>query len=219
MDKQLQDYVYPKFYAPYERAERSKYLDPTKPRPTLEPYMNNSTKWYVSNKLDGTNTRILWDGHKVEVRGRTNASKLQGYQNELLDVLTVNDNYLFDEAFGEKPVVIYGESFGGKIQCNPHNAEPQFKVFDMQVDGIWLDYSDVEELSDKLNLGYNEHHVLYGWSNVMTYFKELRKELDTNGKYFEGIVACPVNMPLTRFGERVITKIKVADFEKEITND
>ena len=210
--------VYPKFYAPYNRerldeVKRSKYVDVTDPREELKPYMNIDTLWVVSEKVDGTNTRIIWDGYNLSVKGRTNSSQLQGYQNTLLKELSENGNYKFDETFGTKEVVIYGEAFGGKIQGNPHNSEPQFKVFDIMVDGIWLQYDAVEDICLSLGLGMIPHSTIEGWETVMEAFFSLANERQQSSKYFEGLVAVPAHMPLTRQGERVITKIKVADFE------
>ena len=205
--------VYPKFYAPYKRKKDSKYLDLTQPREELLPYMNNETRWWVSEKLDGTNTRIIWDGYKVDVKGRTSSSQLQGYQNELLRELIQNDNYKFDETFGMQEVTIYGEAFGGKIQKNPHGVEPQFKVFDINIDGVWLDYPSVKEISKNLGLKYNDHVLFDSWDKVIDIFKDIKKGRDDFDEYFEGLVAVPGHMPLTRLGERVMTKIKVADFD------
>lgn len=206
--------VYPKFYAPYKRKKDSKYLELTQPREELLPYMNDKTCWWVSEKLDGTNTRIIWDGYKVDVKGRTSSSQLQGYQNELLRELIQNDNYKFDETFGTKEVTIYGEAFGGKIQKNPHGVEPQFMVFDINIDGVWLQYPDVSKIAESLGLRYNNHVLIMGWDTVMDAFKETVKQRLDEDEYFEGLVAVPGHMPLTRLGERVMTKIKVADFEE-----
>lgn len=211
--------VYPKFYAPYNRkrldeVKRSKYVDVTDPRDELKPYMNINTSWVVSEKLDGTNTRIIWDGYRLAVKGRTNSSQLQGYQNTLLKELSENGNYKFDETFGTKEVVIYGEAFGGKIQGNPHDVEPQFKVFDILVDGIWLQYEAVKDISLSLGLEMIPHYTIEGWETVMEDFFDLANGRQQSGEYFEGLVAVPAHMPLTRQGERVITKIKVADFEE-----
>lgn len=210
--------VYPKFYSPYERRQisekkYSKYVDYNLPREELLPYMNNETDWIISEKIDGTNTRIIWDGYTLQVKGRTDASHLQGYQNELLDMLEGNGNYLFDETFGESEVIIYGETFGGKIQGNPHKTEPTFQVFDINIGGLWLRYEDIQEISDKLGLEMVPHSVIKGWDAVLNAFVNVYTIKNNAGEYFEGLVALPAHMPLTRTGERVITKIKVADFE------
>ncbi|MCW0953264.1 RNA ligase family protein [Weissella ceti] len=204
--------IYPKFYGPYIRNKETKKLDKELPRPELLPYMNDTTKWWVSEKMDGTNTRIIWDGYKLEVKGRTGGSQLQGYQTELLGDLTQNGNYKFDETFGEKRVIIYGETFGGKIQGNPHNAEPQFQIFDINIDGVWLMYDDVKLISEQLGLRYVEHELLPNWRAVLERFEQTGRQRQDNGAYYEGLVAVPEHMPLTRTGERVITKVKMADF-------
>lgn len=207
--------VYPKFYGPYERDKESKYLDMNLPRDGVKPYMNRDTKWWVSEKMDGTNTRIIWDGYKLEVKGRTGGSHLQGYQTELLSELMQNGNYKFDETFGEQEVTIYGETLGGKIQKNPHGVDPQFQAFDIKVGEVWLKYEDVRDISEKLGIGYVEHKLFDSWNKVLMYFMYTARQRKENAEYFEGLVAIPEHMPLTRTGERVITKIKVADFDLE----
>lgn len=209
----MEKIIYPKFYAPYKRNVETGFIDPEQPQRDLKPYMNDSTKWWVSEKMDGTNTRIIWDGYKVNVMGRTASSQLQGYQNELLRTLIENDNYKFDETFGTQPVIIYGEAIGGKIQKNPHGVEPQFQVFDVNIDGVWLEYQNVQEISENLGLTYNDHVLFDSWDKVIDIFKDMKKARNDYNQYFEGIVAVPENMPLTRTGERVITKIKVKDFD------
>lgn len=206
--------VYPKFYAPYIRGKFSKFIDLKQPRPEIQPYMNDETEWTVSEKLDGTNTRIIWDGYKLKVKGRTSASQLQGFQQELLAKLTENGNYVFDELFGEKPVTIFGETIGEKIQKNPYNVTGDFLVFDILIDNVWLTYDQVKEYSEQLGLHYNEHHSIRGWDNVLTEFEDRANDAEKHNFYFEGLVAVPYHMPLDRLGNRVITKIKVADFEQ-----
>lgn len=215
----MQHKVYPKFYAPFSRRElengkRSKYIDSALPRPELLPYMNDMTDWVVSEKMDGTNTRIIWDGYTVQVKGRTEQSRLVDAQNSLLHRLSQNGNYTFDETFGDKEVIIYGETLGDKIQGNPHKIKPTFQVFDINIGGVWLEYDKVEEISTLLGLEMVPHSVINGWSTVIEVFMDTYFDKLEAGEYFEGLVAAPAHMPLTRTGERVITKIKVADFEE-----
>lgn len=215
----MQHKVYPKIYAPFGRTELengkfSKYIDEKLPRPELIPYMNHSTYWIVSEKLDGTNTRLIWDGYKLQVKGRTEQSEVISAQKELLATLSDNGNFLFDETFGEKEVIIYGETFGKKIQNNPYHIEPTFRVFDINIGGVWLEYHNVEAISKSLGLEMVPHSVIKGWNAVVEAFTDVYFDKLEAGEYFEGLVAIPAHMPLTRKGERVITKLKVRDFEE-----
>ncbi|MFZ8504592.1 hypothetical protein ACO1M4_14275, partial [Staphylococcus aureus] len=87
----------------------------------------------------------------------------------------------------------------------------QFQVFDINIDGAWLEYQNVKEISENLGLKYDDHVLIDSWDKVIDILKYMKKERDDYNQYFEGIVAVPENMPLTRNGERVITKIKVKD--------
>lgn len=47
-------------------------------------YLANND-WYFTEKIDGTNIRIHWNGHKVEFAGRTDRAQIP---NHLMDYLT-----------------------------------------------------------------------------------------------------------------------------------
>ena len=69
------------------------------------------TEWVFTEKIDGTNIRIYWDGHKVEFGGRTDNAEIP---RPLLDSLnkifgTTEAEELFEQTFGEKNVILFGE--------------------------------------------------------------------------------------------------------------
>lgn len=47
-------------------------------------YLANND-WYFTEKIDGTNIRIHWDGHRVEFAGRTDRAQIP---KSLMDYLT-----------------------------------------------------------------------------------------------------------------------------------
>lgn len=212
--------VYPKFYAPYERKEHSKLVDINKPKRDIKPYMTDDMTWTVSEKLNGINTRIIWDGYSIEVKGRNDKTELQGGQLDLQGDLIAsqmdNGNFMFDELFGTKKVTIFGEVIGTKIQGNPYKlGETQFKVFDILINDVWVSPEGITKIAEDLNMSTVMHYTVRGWDNVMTNFIEIWKNCRKKKFYFEGLVAYPAHQPLTKKGERVITKIKVKDFDLE----
>ena len=77
-------------------------------------------KWIFTEKIDGTNIRIFWDGHKVQFGGRTENSQIPTKLLARLDELfkgTINEE-LFEQKFGSTEVILFGEGFGGNIQGN-----------------------------------------------------------------------------------------------------
>lgn len=77
--------------------------------PTIEYLANN--EWEFSEKIDGTNIRVHWDGHKVEFGGRTDKaqipSKLVNYLNDTFGTSEAEE--MFEQVFGETDAVLFGE--------------------------------------------------------------------------------------------------------------
>lgn len=82
---------------------------------TIEFLQNN--EWEFTEKVDGTNVRVCWDGHKVSFAGRTERAELP---KNLVDALnkifgTSEAEELFEQTYGDKEVILFGEGYGGKI--------------------------------------------------------------------------------------------------------
>ena len=71
-------------------------------------YLSNNL-WYWTEKIDGTNIRVHWDGHKVEFAGRTDKAKIPDHLYKRLDELFGgNENEeLFEQTFGERGLFIW----------------------------------------------------------------------------------------------------------------
>ena len=68
-------------------------------------------QWIFTEKVDGTNIRVNWDGHKVTFGGRTdNANIPADLMNRLIEIF-INDETeeLFEQKFGETEITLYGE--------------------------------------------------------------------------------------------------------------
>ena len=74
--------------------------------------MENLT-WTGTEKINGTNIRIIWDEESVRFGGKTDNAQLPiPLITYLIEHFTVERL----EAALEGPVTLYGEGFGGKIQ-------------------------------------------------------------------------------------------------------
>ena len=98
------------------------------------------TEWVFTEKIDGTNIRVYWDGHKVEFGGRTDNAEIP---RPLLDSLnkifgTTEAEELFEQTFGEKNVILFGEGYGGKVQGvgNEYRPDESFILFDVLIGEI-----------------------------------------------------------------------------------
>jgi ATP-dependent RNA circularization protein (DNA/RNA ligase family) len=174
-------------------------------------------EWIFTEKVDGTNIRIFWDGHKVTFGGRTENAQLPGGVVERLQELFLNNETeeLLEQKFGENEVIFFGEGYGGKIQKGSGYKNTQdFILFDILVGETWLKREDVEELAKSFNLdvvpvvleGTLDEAVKYVEGRPMSIIGE---NID---KEMEGLVGTP-KARLTDFrGNRIIVKIKTCDF-------
>jgi ATP-dependent RNA circularization protein (DNA/RNA ligase family) len=85
-------------------------------KPEFEYLQNN--EWVFTEKVDGTNIRIMWDGDNIIFGGKTNNAQIPAFLVNKLQKLflgTVNKKR-FLEKFGEDGgVCLYGEGYGKKI--------------------------------------------------------------------------------------------------------
>lgn len=118
---------YPKIETVFERSvDGSKKLIEGKFRNETVHFLSDNP-WVFTEKIDGTNIRIYWDGHKVTFGGRTDRANiptdLVNYLNETFDTLEAEE--LFEQKFGDAEVILFGEGYGPKIQ----KGEPIEKMF------------------------------------------------------------------------------------------
>jgi hypothetical protein len=170
--------------------------------------------WVFTEKVDGTNIRIMFDGEKITFGGKTDRAELP---KPLLEKLTQR----FDgrgEQFSDqfpKGVCLYGEGYGHKIQKGgSYRPDQDFVLFDVKIGGIWLERGNVSDIATCLTL---ETVPIVGVGT-------LREAVDktSNGFvsawgnfYAEGLVARPELELVSRRGHRIITKIKYKDFPHE----
>jgi hypothetical protein len=82
--------------------------------PTLEALQN--IRWEFTEKIDGTNIRVCWDGHRVTFAGRTERASIPApLVNHLNELFGGTDNEeIFEQLFGETAVILFGEGYGGR---------------------------------------------------------------------------------------------------------
>jgi len=209
---------YHKIETIFERdMEGSKKLFEGKFRnPTIEYLKDN--QWIFTEKVDGTNIRVHWDGHKVIFGGRTDNAQIPAILVQKLNELfsgQVNEE-IFEQKFGENPITIYGEGYGAKIQKGGglYREDIGFIVFDIQVRDIFLERENIEDLAKSFNLevvpivlkGTIQEAVNYVKSKPNSVIAKQEKEM-------EGVVGKSLIELKNRKGDRLIVKIKVRDFE------
>lgn len=107
-------------------------------------------EWIFTEKIDGMNIRICWDGHNVSYYGRTNKAIIPKQLKEYLDntFMTEQSEQMFEQLFGEKTVILFGEGYGAGIQKGgDYRNDQSFILFDVKVDDTYLLRESVETIS------------------------------------------------------------------------
>lgn len=176
-------------------------------------YLANN-QWVFTEKVDGTNIRVIYDGWGSELRfaGKTeNAQIPPALLANLQDTfLHQHDHFVNNFRLG---VCLYGEGYGAKIQKGGGNYRPDqgFVLFDVQIYGWWLHRNDVEDIAAKLGI---DVAPVVGCGTLHDMVAMARAGMKSTWGDFqsEGLVARPATELRTRDGQRVITKIKCRDF-------
>ena len=167
-------------------------------------------EWMYTEKVDGTNVRIMFDGEKITFGGKTNQASLPTkLVNQLNEKFSVQQ---FKECFKDKKVCFYGEGYGSGIQKGQiYRSDQSFVLFDVLLDNWWIRRSDLEDIASKFEL---EIVPVIGQGTLHNAITLVANGLLSQWGNFpaEGIVARPIIELFDRAGRRIITKIKNRDF-------
>lgn len=181
---------------------------------TLEYLKDN--KFICTEKVDGTNISIFWDGHKVTFNGRTERAAIPAHlMNKLIEMFGGDANEeMFEQKFGEVPVILYGEGYGPKIQNGGlYRSDVSFVLFDvyLPIQKIWLKRDSVENIAKAFDIDVVPVIMTGTLQEAIDYVKT--KPMSTFGTApMEGLVCRPIVELNDRMGRRVIVKVKVKDF-------
>ena len=179
-------FKYSKIDTLYKRGEKNLIMIGDYSNP-LFPYLLHN-KWLAYEKVDGTNMSYYWDGHNLEIHGKTEDAKIPPHllkkMKEILPVELLKEKFppKYDENGNEIPfmLIIYGEGYGqniGKVGSRYLSNDVSFRVFDIVIGGWWLDWENVVDICNKLNL---EHVVPYG-EMTLAEAEELVKKMEKVG--------------------------------------
>ena len=212
---------YNKIETVYVRDEKTKKVYPQYRNPDIE-FLKDLT-WQFTEKVDGTNIRIHWDGHKVEFGGRTDNSQIPTHLvNRLNQLFGGNANEeLFEQKFGETEVILFGEGYGPKIQSGgSYRDDVDFILFDVLIAGNYQPRESVEDIANYF--GVDIVPILFEGPLQMgiDYVKTNPKSaIAKNGAMMEGLVARPKRELRNRSGGRIIVKIKWEDLKDLVEED
>jgi ATP-dependent RNA circularization protein (DNA/RNA ligase family) len=171
-------------------------------------------EWIWTEKVDGTNIRVIWDEGEIRFAGKTDRAQLHPLLVARLEERFLSQRALFEAITTEVPVCLYGEGYGPKIQSGgKYRSDQDFVLFDVWIGGWWLERHNVEDVAEKFGL---DVVPIIGTGSLPKMVTEVSLGFQSQWGDFiaEGIVARPAVELFGRNGERVVTKVKYKDFER-----
>ena len=200
----------------YERDHITKKIIEGKYTDPMLEYLKDNI-WEFTEKIDGTNIRIIWDGHKVLFAGRTDKAQIPvELGNKLFELFGGETNeQLFEQKFGEKRVMLFGEGYGNGIQKGRAYSEKQeFILFDVKINDNWQPRECVEDIANYFDVKVVPIIVEGTLNDGVAFIKTKPLSNVAQKEYvMEGIVGRPKIELNDRCSNRAIVKIKVKDFE------
>lgn len=168
--------------------------------------------WTFTEKVDGTNIRVMFKDGVITFGGRTDAAQIPAQL-----MARLNERFLpLAEKLGEvfeDGAVLYGEGYGAKIQKvgGNYRADQDFVLFDVLVGRYWLQREDVHDVAQKFGI---DVVPVIGEGTLHDAVALAKRGITSTWGDFqaEGIVARPKVELQTRGGKRIVTKIKCRDF-------
>lgn len=215
--------VYHKIQSIYKRDPATKYKTFLEGEWSMPVFgLLKDIEWTFTEKINGTNIRIGWNGvDAVELCGRSDNA----------DIPAPLANYIHEHFTTERmingldgPVTLVGEGYGGRIQKGSgYQTEQRFILFDVFIEptednpvGIWLEREIVDSIAGMLEIPVvpiiHRGPLLDGIDMVKAQPTSLVS--DNKTLVSEGVVVRPSTELRDRMGRRIITKIKVKDFER-----
>lgn len=171
--------------------------------------------WVWTEKVDGTNVRVIWDDNNQHLSfgGKTDNAQIPApLVKHLMDTFTLDK---VEAVFRKGSIVLYGEGFGPKIQNGGrYRSQPDFVLFDALAGDIWLERSTVEDIGIALGIPVAPIIEIGTPLEAVEFVRQGFKSVIADDKTLdaEGLVLRPAIELKDRLGKRIITKIKHKDF-------
>ena len=178
--------------------------------PELEYLKDN--EWVFTEKVDGTNIRVMWDSEQVRFGGRTDNAQMPTFLLAKLQDMFPAEKLA--ECFDDGPVCLYGEGYGARIQKGGGDYIPDgasFILFDVLIGGWWLRREDVEGIAERLGIDVVPI-VDTGPLEKAVGMVRHGQESALRPGWAEGLVMKPVVDLWGRDGKRIVAKVKHKDF-------
>ena len=189
-------------------------------------------KMEATEKADGTNVSIHWDGHGIAIHGRTEKADLPKPLMELLKACFKDEQteQLFEQLFPPKTyetpdgpttvlteATIYGEGIGPTIQKvgKLYGDQYRFLVFDIKIGNTYLEHSNPFYAQIIKALGVEEVPKLPDMTpnEAIEFVKSKPRSWINKDAPMEGVVLRPKVRLYGPNGSRLIVKVKAKDYE------
>ncbi len=183
--------------------------------------------WEWSEKIDGTNIRIIYEPNnqlgfafspRITIQGRTDRAQLHpDLVHAIQDMVDIRK---WAETFADQPAVVYGEGYGAGIQAvgKLYRPDKSFIGFDVAVNGRILPLAAADGImQSSLGLPVVQRYP-YGLTLIEAIdifrYGDLADHFPSDFDYdaFEGVIGRPVHGLRDQYGHRIQTKLKVVDF-------
>jgi hypothetical protein len=206
--------LFPKIPGPWKREtegpNRNKVIEGAWTSRELE-LLAGVKDWYMTEKLDGTNIRIHWDGYRVSFGGRTDNAQMPPQLQKYLEETFTEE--LFEQQFGETAATVYGEGIGPKIQSGGAYGDTRVVVFEVLVGGMWLLPDAVTDVA--VGLGVERAPMVLRGVDLYSGIEVVRSGLSSRASAVpltaEGLVATLESGLRDRRGNRIQVKLKTRD--------
>lgn len=112
-----------------------------------------TTLFSATEKVDGINLNIIYDGNDVWYQGHTDSSNWSQDESDWINKHYCNYEFtqLCEQQFGEKTVQFCGELIGPKIQKNRYGLDDyKFVVFDIKINNVYINREAVKEITNTM---------------------------------------------------------------------
>ena len=176
------------------------------------------SSWEWTEKIDGTNIRVMWtpstqEHPGVRFGGKTDKAQIPSDLVNAMNRLFPHDPFL--RWFPVSSVVLYGEGYGAGIQKGggAYSQTKKFILFDVLVDGKWwLNWTNVCDVAGKLRLDTVPFIGSMSLEDATAMVQQGFKSALGDNPPAEGLVGRPAETLFDKKGARLITKIKTKDF-------
>ncbi len=189
---------------------------------------DNIKLWNVSEKINGTNIRITYNRiDDIIFDGKTDdaqiPSKLYAYLQHKFTPELMKMVFPLEKT-GIEPktssiVILFGEGVGAGIKGSGQYFKDKgigFILFDVYIDGWWLERKNVIDIANKLGVKYAPELGIMDIQSAIDLVKRPRDSSVSEERMLaEGVVARSQPLMLFRDGTPIMWKLKVVDYKNK----